>query len=139
MGKKHNDIPITVHVPSNSFKLRFSFEYYDKTSNEYCLSCWDQQQIRNTLLQLQDICTKSFKDLLNESRVRHFSQVDWKQTTKKDGFPDKRVNNLPAFHFALLGVNKQLARVFGAYSEGTFYIVWFDLNHDIWPSPLKNT
>lgn len=49
------------------------------------------------------------------------------------------MNLLEPFHFALLGVNGQLTRVFGAYSSGTFYIVWFDLDHMIWPSELKHT
>lgn len=138
MGNKHyKGIQPQPSLPANE-KIRFSFEYYDKSSTNYCLSCWGQVQIRNALLRLQEICTKSFNDLSRERRVYHFGEVDWEKTTKKSGFPDRRVHQLPAFHFSLLG-NNQKARVYGAYSTGTFYIVWFDLNHDIWPVQLRHT
>lgn len=125
---------------SQTKKLNFSFEYYDHTSSRYCLSCWSAEDIRNALLRLKEISMKSFNELSNEGRrVYHFGEVDWNKTTEKSGFPDPKVRELPAFHFALLGINSQRARVFGAYSAGTFYIVWFDLNHKVWPSFLKHT
>ncbi len=119
-------------------KLKFSFEYYD-TSNKYCLSSWTKEQIKGSLARLKDISSKSFNLLKQDSRTYHFNEVIWEKTIEKNGFPDQRTKNLAAFHFALLGVNGQLARIYGAYSQGTFYIVWFDLNHDIWPTPLKYT
>lgn len=129
----------TLPIPTNNPKINFSFEYYDKQSTKYCISCWTAKQIRDSLLQLQDICTKSFNDLTRESRVYHFQEVIWEKTIEKGGFPNPAIKNLPAFHFALIGVNNQLARVYGVYSRGTFYIVWFDLNHTIWPVALKHT
>jgi len=71
--------------------------------------------------------------------VYHFAEVDWACTTERSGFPEDAANQMSAFHFALLGVNGQCARVYGAYSENTFYIVWFDRNHEIWPTPLRHT
>lgn len=139
MGNKHKkDVQLQSSLPTNE-KIRFSFEYYDKYSSDYCLSCWGREQIRNALLRLRDICTKSFNDLSRERRVYHFGEVIWEKTTKKSGFPDSKVNQLPAFHFILHGINNQRARVYGAYYAGTFYIVWFDFNHEIWPVELKHT
>lgn len=139
MGKRDKVSQIPSPKLSENEKLRFSFEYYDKGSSEFCISGWNQKQIRDSLLRLQDICTKSYKDLWRERGVYHFGEVYWEKTIKKSGFPNPAVNALPAFHFALLGVNGQRARVFGALSTGTFYVVWFDLNHDIWPVELKHT
>ena len=124
MGKKQHNISIPTPDLSKE-KLKFSFEYYDKDSCDYCLSSWGEDQIRNALLRLQDICTKSFNDLNRERAVYHFGEVIWEKTTKKNGFPNPSVNQLQAFHFALLGINNQRDRVFGAYSSGTFYIVRF--------------
>lgn len=124
---------------SSKEKLRFSFEYYDRHSTKYCMSSWTCDQIRKALLRLKEISAKSFFDLRRERRVYHFTEVIWEKTIKKQGFPEANVNKLPAFHFSLLSVNDQLTRVYGAYSSGIFYIVWFDLNHEIWPSPLKHT
>lgn len=125
-------------LPSDQ-KIKFSFEYYDLSREDYCLSGWQREQIKKTLGRLKDINTKSFQDLSKERFVYHFGEVDWSRTTEKNGFTDTRLKSMPAFHFSLLGVNNQKTRVFGAYSAGVFYIVWFDLNHQIWPSALRNT
>lgn len=138
MGNRRKDVQKPSSLPVNE-KIKFSFEYYDKSSNDYCLSCWGQEYVRSALLRLQEVCTKSFNDLNRERKVYHFREVVWEKTIKKTGFPDSKVNQLSAFHFALLGINNQKARVYGAFSAGTFYIVWFDLNHEIWPVDLKHT
>lgn len=119
-------------------KIKFSFEFYD-SGDKYCISSWSQTQIKRALECLKDISSKNFTDLQRSSRVYHFGEVDWSKTTEKSGFPDQKIKQLQAFHFALLGVNGQKTRVYGGYAKGTFYIVWFDLNHEIWPVPLRNT
>ena len=133
---KHK-IPEPKSAPSS--KIKFSFEFYDTTSVSYCISKWGQDKIAKSLDRLKDINQKTFNELMRDKAVYHFSQVDWKQTTHKNGFSDDRINSLEPFHFALLGVNGQKARVFGAYADNVFYVVWFDLEHQIWPSFKKNT
>ncbi len=121
-------------------KIKFSFEYYDNSKNcKYCISCWDSEKIKESLGRLKEINAKSYDELSQASRTYHFHQVNWKQSIEQNGFPDKRIKDMPHFQFALLGINYGLARVFGAYSTGTFYIVWFDLNHIICPTKLRNT
>ncbi len=120
-------------------KIRFSFEFYDTDRTDYCFSTWEQDKIRATIVRLKHVNTKSFQDLHRDRRVMHFSEVDWGKTTEPGGFNNPALALLPAFHFALLNVNGQKARVFGAYAGGVFFIVWFDLEHVIWPSFLRNT
>jgi hypothetical protein len=134
MAKRHRNssqLPLT-ELPENR-KITFSFEYYDSTRDDYCISGWSREQIRRTLNCLKDINSKSFNQLRRENRVYHFGEVNWENTVEKSGFSNPAVNKMSAFHFSLVGVNNQLARAFGAYYAGTFYIVWFDLNHKIWP------
>lgn len=133
-AKKHTSASPPVLTQLAIDKLRFSFEFYDTSSNEFCLSRWTQEQIRLTLTRLLEISSKTFHELSREKKVLHFHEVIWERTIKTSGFPNKEANKLHAFQFALLGVNGQLARVFGAYAENVFYIVWFDLNHEIWPT-----
>lgn len=121
-------------------ELAFSFKYYDSSEGAvYCLSKWEEPQIKEALRRLGEINTKSLLELQQQRKVLHFFPVDWTKTKKPNGFPDRNLAHLEAFHFALLGVNGQKARVFGAYQKGVFFIVWFDLNHEIWPSALRNT
>jgi hypothetical protein len=126
--------------PSATEKIKFSFEYYDLDSKpDYCLSSCVGAGVKMALSRLKDINTKSFNELMSQRRVYHFGEVDWSQTIEKKGFPDPRVNQMSAFHFSLLSVDGQLTRVFGGYYNATFYIVWFDIKHQIWPSLLKHT
>lgn len=134
---KNQEIP-TPQLPDDK-TLKFSFEFYDISCDEYCLSKWGQEKVLKTLGGLKDINSKSFLQLKKEQSTYHFYPVYWEQTKKKDGFPDERIKNLAPYHFALVGVNNQLARVYGAISQGTFYIVWFDLNHAIWSVAKKHT
>jgi hypothetical protein len=129
----------TISNSPASEKIKFSFEFYDLSQDGYCLSEWPPEKIKRALACLKDINTKSFLELQKNKRVYHFDEVIWSRTVMPEGFPDARTHAMSPFHFALVGVNGQLARVFGAYSSGTFYIIWFDLNHEIWPVPLKNT
>ena len=137
MGKKTKNF--TPSLPSDE-GLRFSFQYYDTRQQDYCISSWSEEQILKALGRLKDISSKSFDQLKQGGRVYSFGSVNWARTIKPNGFPDAKANNVgEPFHFALIGVNNQLARVFGAYQKGVFYIVWFDINHDILPTPLKYT
>ncbi len=77
-----------------------------------------------------------------QRKVYHFTPTDWSKSSMfPEGFPDyiKALNHLDPFHFAILGLNQQKARVFGAVAGSTFYVVWFDYNHSILPYRLKNT
>lgn len=91
------------------------------------------------MFRLGEVNTKTFSEMRTSRKVLHFGEVIWEKTTEKDGFCNRAVDSLNAFHFALLGVNGQLARVFGAYSAGVFYIVWFDLEHKVWPTFKRHT
>lgn len=117
-------------------KIKFSFEYYDLKRPEYCLSGWTNDQIKDSLARLKEINEKTHNELHQQRSVYHFHEVDWDKTKEKSGFPMILEN---PYQFALLGVNGQLARVFGSYVGGVFYIVWFDLTHCVSPSKMKNT
>jgi len=107
--------------------------------DDYCLSRWTSEQIRDTLRRFKELNAKTYAEISQQRAVYHFHSVDWELTREKSGFPDQALATMEAFQFALLGVNGQLARVFGTFYQDTFYIVWFDLNHRIWPSEKKHT
>jgi hypothetical protein len=138
MGRKNkNNIPLRSHdLPKTN--LKFSFEFYDIIQNKYCLSKWSEKDISTTLKRLKEVCEKNFQELFKDRSTYHFHSIDWTQTTER-GFPNTKIQNLEPFQFALLGVNNQKARVYGAYADNTFFIVWFDLNHEICPSFKKHT
>ncbi|MBU0580865.1 MAG: hypothetical protein KKA19_06780 [Candidatus Margulisbacteria bacterium] len=125
-------------LPKNK-NIKFSFEFYDTGESKYCISKWKEHQILETLKRLKDINQKTFYEMSTGGRTYHFHPVCWESTVEKKGFSNLKVNQLEAFQFGLLGVNGQKARVFGGYADNTFYIVWFDLEHKIWPTFKKHT
>lgn len=125
--------------PPAELKISFSFEFYDTEDDAYCLSKFSNDQVKKAMARLKDISSKTFNELLQQSKVLHFGQVFWDRTIKPQGFSNPAIADLDPFHFSLLGVNGQLTRVYGAYANGVFFIVWFDLDHVIWPTPLRNT
>ena len=140
MGQKHKnneykELEKASQLPIDH--LKFSFEFY-ANEKEYCLSQWPKNEISLTLKRLQDICSKTFNELINGRCTYHFYPVDWSKTIKKE-FPNAKINKIEPFHFSLIGVNCQKARVYGAYADSIFYIVWFDFDHKIWPTFKKNT
>lgn len=126
-----------------SLNISFSFEYYDTSAESlFCLSDWGKESIKHTLGRLRDICQKTLYEMQQQRKVYHFTPTDWsKSKMYPKGFPEHigALNNLDPFHFAVLGLNQQKARVFGAVSGSTFYIVWFDYDHDVLPYKLKHT
>ena len=121
-------------------ELLFSFKYYDERNDQqYCLSKFEKDQVRTTLERLKEVSKTTVNELRQKRQFYHFHEVDWRSTTIKDGFVNSELRLLEPFQFSLINVNGQKARVFGAMSHFTFYIVWFDLNHKIWPSFKRNT
>lgn len=130
----------TVNVPQlPPQKIRFSFEHYDSDGDKYCLSKATQPQVKMALRRLKEISAMTHVEFRMQRTVFHAREVIWERTREPNGFPHDDLNHLEPFHFALLAVNGQKTRVFGAFDGETFYIVWFDLNHEIWPSALKHT
>jgi hypothetical protein len=138
--KKKGSIP-SIEAQAPPAKITFSFEFYDMSEDTYCISKWTQEQIRQALARLSDINSKTFNELRSAHYVYHFHEVEWARTAKKNGFTSDKAKHLneTAWQIALLNVNQQMTRVFGAYVNSVFYIVWFDLNHEIWPTQLRNT
>jgi len=140
MVAKRNKQKVKLLEPLTSDeKIKFSFRYYDTTCNDFCLSSWGSIKIAETLKKLQDINNKTYNEINSGRTTYHFHPVSWEQTIKKNGFPLTEVNRLSAFQFALIGVNSGKARVYGALYQNTFFIVWFDLEHTIWPSFKSHT
>lgn len=136
-GQKSNPVISEPKIDKKE-KLTFSFEFYDR-SGKYCLSKFEKTDIPLAIERLQQLNEKTLLEILRGKKVWHFHEVYWEMTTERGGFPSKKANEYSPFQFSLVGVNNQKARVYGALGGGIFYIVWFDLEHQVWPTFKKNT
>lgn len=137
--KRHKDRVKKADIDWGSRKLNFSFGFYEETHKEYTLQSWSKEQILMTILRFKQICSKTLNEMKQGRRTLHFHEVFWESTIEKKGFTNPTANLYHAFQFALLGVSEKGARVYGFLDTGTFYIVWFDLDHKIWPTFPKYT
>ena len=119
-------------------KLKFSFEYY-AFDPSWCFSKLDSNALHQAIVRLKELSQKTHSDIIRERFVLHWHEIDWQKTTRKDGFGISAVQNLEHYQVALLGVNGQLCRLHGAYSENVFYVVWVDPSHELQISNLKGT
>jgi hypothetical protein len=137
MGKnKHKTIP-TPKLPEDE-TIKFSFRCYDE-SGKFCLSKWEKEDVSKVLKRLKELNRKTYGELHREKTVYHFHPVDWNTTTEKSGYADNYLKDKEPFQIALIGINNQKARMYGAFERNIFYIVWFDFEHLITPSVLKHT
>jgi hypothetical protein len=128
MGNKNeSDIPPIV----------FSFKYYDN-NEKWCISCWKKDEIKTALKRFQEINNNQVP-ILKIGKTWHFHPIRWEETIYPKGFTNPLLNEMEAWQIALPSVKKSLTRVYGVIQQNIFYIVWFDLNHDICPTTLKNT
>jgi|SRR6185436_8144090 len=138
MSSKNNKKTIPVPELPKDETLKFSFRCYDE-SGRYCLSKWEKSDVLTVLKRLKDLNTKTYNELQRNRSVYHFHAVNWEITTEKKGYSDVFLKNKEPFQIALVGINNQKARLYGAFERNTFYIVWFDFDHTITPSTLKHT
>jgi len=109
--------------PEQPSNIQFSFEFYD-TTGKYSMSGWTKSQIHTALVRLKELCAMTLAEFAVQRRQFHFYETAWEKTVENHVFPDQRVNTLDPFHFALVGVNGQKARVYGALAAGAvFYCV----------------
>lgn len=134
--KKGRKISNQAEVDWAKRKLKFSFEHYDAGNKKHCISYWTNSQTLIALERLKEVNANNYYELVQKQTVYHFHQVDWSQTIYKKGFPNPKLKGLPNFQFALLSVNEQKTRVYGAFYQDTFFIVWFDFDHLIRPTRI---
>jgi hypothetical protein len=140
MAKNRPAAKLQSPVSQSPAHIRFSFQYYDAFDDKYCLSKGSPEQVREALVRLGEINRNTFSEMDQKKKFYNFHPIlDWGETKEAGGFPYSELNSLTAFQFSLPKVNGGKARVFGAFSGETFYVVWFDLNHQIWPSYKKGT
>lgn len=139
MAKRTNATGIRIPNPAAPQKITFSFEYYDNSENrKYCLSKWPEADLKLTMTRLKEVSELTHNEMCQRKHSLHFHPVNWSSCTES-GFTTPVPAEMEPYQFSLVGINYSKARVFGAYYRNVFYVVWFDLEHKIWPTALKNT
>jgi len=128
------------HIRPDLRPLRFSFKYLDTDHQKFGMGKWDAGFLGEFLCCLKKFSgwqVDHFQDQHNNER-RH--TIDFEATTEKGGFsnlvnldPDQMGAHEP-WQFAVRpDQGEKRWRVHGVLIDDTFYVVWLDLEHLLYP------
>ncbi len=119
---------------SDSQSLRFSFKYLDFTNPKFtCLNCADGY-LEKLLVRLRDIggyTTKRFRTERTSALRNH--PIRWNETSEPDGFIclNEQLRQEESWQFGISA--NEHGRIHGFLIDETFYIVWIDPMHRLFP------
>ena len=122
---------LDARIPYRDRNPIFSFSYYDEkhrhysarsvaTCNDFCL----------LFKHLRMYSTMTWGQI--EAGKHHAHEVEWSKSKQPTGFSGSLAipKTYPPYQFVAYGK----ARIVGFHKNKVFYIVWFDVNHQIFPS-----
>lgn len=122
--------------------LRFSFKHFDPEHYKFHVLECSPDFMRFLLLQLQVFSTWSVETFADQNNKEHRHVIDFDQTSERDGFI-----NVPNIDRDQLGFHEawqfsvdpakpeRLWRVHGILIDDTFYVIWLDPEHRLYPKP----
>jgi hypothetical protein len=114
--------------------LRFSFRYFTNDADLCPKSYIDNyaQKLAERLKELSNWTLKRFTSDFQQEVKNH--RINWAQTSRKDGFGNilpPQVRDSEPWQFSV--TRNEHGRVHGFLIGNTFYIVWLDCNHRLYP------
>lgn len=121
-------------IPQDSESLRFSFKYLDFTNPKFsCDDCADGY-LEKLLVRLKDIggfSTKRFRAEQTSALRNH--RITWDRSSEPQGFIclNEQLRQEESWQFGISA--NEYGRVHGFLIAETFYIVWLDPLHRLFP------
>jgi len=114
--------------------LRFSFILFDGTDVEICPEVFDGRYTRTLMERLKNLSgwrVSAFVGACSKTVRNH--RIDWGSTSRPDGFPNlnEQYKAYPAYQFSLSA--NEHGRVHGLIIDDTFYVIWLDCKHKLYP------
>jgi hypothetical protein len=138
MRKKVRQIPEARPVATDQLHLRFSFKHLNLDNDkfhparccpvEYCIKLFEI---------LQRFSTWTVEQFIDQNNQAHRHQIDFPKTSEPDGFPNIDSEQL-GYHVAWqFSVDPDIPychwRAHGILIDDTFFFVWLDPDHELWP------
>lgn len=132
--KRKGQIP-PVRERSVDVSLRFSFKLLDLHSKtKFCLDSCREGYLSKFLLRLKDLCTLTVSDFIgNRSPALKANRINFSKSSEPDGFSmlNEQLRGEDAWEFEI--TRNEHGRVHGLLLDETFYIVWIDPDHNLYP------
>lgn len=115
-------------------KICFSFEHFDPSDTELCPPTFQEHYTQTLMERLKALSGWTLKEFMNShSRSLRAHLHDWQKTARPYGFSllNEQLRSIPAWQFQLS--KDEHGRVHGFFIGNTFYIVWLDRDHKLYP------
>lgn len=116
-------------------ELKFSFKHFDISDSELCPIDFKKNYTQNLMKRLRDLSCISAQDFIsNRSDSLRSHPLNWSVTSRPEGFKhlhEQLRRDVKGWQFSV-SANK-FGRVHGFILGSTFYIVWLDQNHKLYP------
>jgi hypothetical protein len=120
--------------PAPDVPLRFSFIFFDPTDAEMCPAVFGDGYTQTLMQRLRDLSSWTVKRFTTQSdkAVRNH-QHDWSKTARPEGFGalNEHYRIFPGWQFSL--TTQEHGRVHGIIMNDTFYVIWLDKEHALYP------
>lgn len=123
-----------VRIPVNEKLLRFSFRHLDLNTPTFHLSKCESAYFSALLQRIRDYSAWTVEDFRNQHNNEHRHVIVFRETTVSNGFTNVDPEQLgfeEPWQFQL--VQNRDWRVHGFLLDDTFYIVWLDPEHLLYP------
>jgi len=124
-----------VVVPPDDQPLRFSFKYLDTTSAKFSVTSAEPDYHAALLCCIKHFCGWTVDRFCDQNNQENRHIIVFSETSEISGFssavPEEQLQYSESWQFAV--DVKTLWRVHGFIIEDTFYIVWLDPQHALYP------
>jgi hypothetical protein len=133
-------IPEPQAVPTDQLPLKFSFKHLDLENEKFHWSKCSAEYFERLLKILQRLSTWKVEDFTDENNHDHRHRIYFPATSEPNGF--QNIPNVDSEQFGYedgwqLGVYPEVRwnrwRIHGILIDDTFFVVWLDQNHLLFP------
>ncbi|MBZ5628113.1 MAG: hypothetical protein LAO06_04520 [Acidobacteriia bacterium] len=123
-------------VPAENRPLRFSFKHLDTANRKFQLADCNAEFFRALVERIRDYSSWTVDDFCDQNNNEHRHVIHFPDTTEPNGFaglgfdPDQ-LEYHEAWQFELSPIEEW--RVHGILIDDTFYIIWLDADHNLYP------
>jgi hypothetical protein len=124
-------------VPKETRRLQFSFRHLEKNHPKFKIGDCQERYLRELISRLSDYSKLTVDEFVDQDNQEHRHQIDFPDTSEKNGFisaPDVDMDQLAyaqAWQFQVC--DKTDWRAHGFLLGDTFFIVWLDPSHRLYP------
>jgi hypothetical protein len=114
--------------------LKFSFKLFDNSDVEMCPAAFADGYTQTLMERLKDLSSWTVKRFTSDfHKTLRNHKLEWPETSRPHGFAHLNAvyRELDGWQFCLTA--NAHGRVHGVIIDDTFYVIWLDCNHRMYP------